>query len=379
MIKITKFQLYCMLVLLVLPVGILEQPHRLIHLTYNNAWLTFIPVVFLGALLIFMYSHIIKKSNQPFPLLLDEHLGKIPGRILGSIYIFIFLLTSAFTLRIFVEFMKMNVLPATPISVFIGVILLLGFAAIKIGLESIARTSEIFVLLGISFTFVIVVISLLNNLHLERLRPIGYINYKSFSIGILAATFVLGKMMPVLSLAFFLPKKENAPAIMNKVLITYVLILAFVTFAVIVTLGTIPSLNFIFPTINMIRLARIGNFVQNLDIVFIGVWIVGIFGGVTLPWFMACFTIQKVFNLQDYHFLAAPTSVIIGILSIIISSNNLSVVIWSLSIIPYIFTGFFILIPFIIFIITLFKVTPDIPAREPGNPPDPLNKQGVPG
>ncbi len=66
----------------------------------------------------------------------------------------------------------------------------------------------------------------------------------------------------------------------------------------------------------MIRLARIGDFIQNLDIVFIAVWIMGIFGAVTIPWFMACFTTQKVFNLQDYRFLAAPSAVIIGILSI---------------------------------------------------------------
>jgi len=377
--KISNFQLFCMLSLLTLPVAILEQPHRLLHIAYHNAWLTFIPVIFSGALLILMYSHIIKKSSQPFPLLLDEHLGKFLGRILGSVYIFIFFLISGFTLRVFIEYMKMNVLPLTPISVIIGVILLAGFVAIKTGLESIARSCEILALMIMFFAFFIIMISLTNNFHFERILPLAYLDYKTFGKGVCMATFILGKMMPVLCLAFFLPKKETARTIMNKVLFTYVPLLTLTTFAVIVTLGSIPSLNFVFPTVNMIRLARIGNFIQNLDIVFVAIWIMGIYGAVTIPWFMACFTMQKVFNLQDYRFLAAPSSVIIGILSIIISQNNLEVLIWSLHIIPYLVSIFFILIPFIIFIISLFKAVPDIPAPEPANSPDPWYKPATPG
>jgi spore germination protein KB len=377
--KITNFQLYCLLILLTLPIAFIEQPHRLIHIVYNNAWLTFIPVFFTGTLLILMYTQIINKSSQPFPLLLDEHLGKTLGRILGSAYIFIFILTCSFNLRVFIEFMKMIVLPATPISIFIGVILFVGFIAIKLGLGSIARTSEILVWIGLTFSAAIILIPLMDHFHLERLRPIAYMNYISFGQGVFIATLILGKMMPILSLAFFIPDKKRAAAIMYRVLFTYAPFLAFTTLAVIVTLGTYPARNFVFPTFNMIRLARIGVFIQNLDIVFVAVWILGVFGAVTISWWMACFTTQKVFNLQDYRFLAAPSSVIIGILSLILSRNNLEVLVWSLSIMPYIFAVFFILIPFFIFIICLFKDAPDLSAPESANSPEPLHKQGVAG
>lgn len=379
MFKITNFQLFCLLVILVCPIGVLEQPHRLLHIANNNAWLSFIPVIIPGALLIMMYGQIIKKSRQPFPLLLEEHLGKALGRILGSAYILLFILTCSYTLRFFIEYMKVNVLPATPISIFIGVILLVGMAAIKMGLNSIARISELIVLIGLSFTLSIVLISLFNNFHIEHIQPVAYIDYKTFGISIFQATFILSKMMPVLCLAFFLPAKEKSQSIMNKVLLTYVPLMTLTTFAVIVTRGTMPSLSFLFPTVNMIRLARIGDFIQNLDILFIAVWILGVFGAVTIPWFMACYTAQRIFNLQDYRFLAAPSTVIIGVLSIIISHNNLEVIIWSQVIIPCLFTFFFIVIPFIISIICLFKPVPDIPAPESADSPDILHKQVIPG
>ncbi|HPT69259.1 MAG TPA: GerAB/ArcD/ProY family transporter [Syntrophomonas sp.] len=375
--KLSEWQLYCILVLLTMPVAFLEQPHRLIHIAYNNAWLTFFPVLLTGALLIKMYEIIINKSREPFPVMLEEHLGKIAGRILGSVYIFIFLLTCAFNLRVFLEFMKMMVLPMTPISVFIGVILLVGYMAIKTGLSGVARFSEFFIPIGLTFTMVLVLISLGGNFNLKNIYPIGYIGYKAYGMGVITATLILGKIMPVLSLAYFLADKKRVTGVMYKILFTYVPFLAFSSFAVVVTLGTYPSRNFVFPSFNMIRLAQVGTFLQNLDIFFVAVLIIGIVGAVTLSWWMACFITQKVFNLRNYRFVAAPTSLIIGIMALIISRNNLGVVIWSLKIMPLIFVIFFILLPLLVCIICMFK--PDIPALEPADSTEMLHKQEVAG
>lgn len=153
---------------------------------------------------------------------------------------------------------------------------------------------------------------------------------------------------------------------MTRVLFSYIPFIILTVLGIIITLGTIPALDFIYPTFSMVRLARIGAFVQNIDILFIGIWVLGIFGAVTVPWFMACYITQKVFNLRDYRFLAAPSTLIIGVLSIAMAENNLEVTIWNTRIIPQLYLFFFILIPFLIFIITLFKpypqnYTPEVP------------------
>lgn len=375
--KISEWQLFCMLALLTLPVAFLEQPHRLINIAYNNAWLTFIPVFLTGALLIKMYAIIINKSRTPFPLMLEEHLGIISGRILGSVYIFIFLLTCAFNLRVFVEFMKMMVLPLTPISIFIGAILFVAYITIKAGLSGVARYSECILPIGLFLNVLIVFIPLCSHFHPEGIHPIGYIGYKAYGLGVFTATLILGKMMPVLSLAYFLADKKKAPGVMYKILFTYILFLSFSAFAVIVTLGTYPALNYVFPSFNMIRLAQVGTFLQNMDIIFVTLLIMGFVGAVLLSWWMACFTAQNVFQLQEYRFIAAPTSLIIGILALIISRNNLEVVIWSSHIIPIIFSIFYILLPLLVCIICLFKA--DVPALEPADPADMLHKQNVAG
>lgn len=379
MFKITNFQFYCLLIILATPVASLELPHRLVHVAYNNAWLAVLAAILPGALLVLMYSSIIRKSGQPFPRLLDEHFGKLIGKILGFAYIFIFFLTGAYSLRLFIEFMKMNVLPATPISIFIGCILLAGFLAIKMGMQQIARACEIIVVIGLLFTFLIVSIALFSNFQPERILPLAYMDYKGFIQGVATTSIIFGKIMPVLTLAFFLPQRDQAPSIMYKVLLTYIIALTFICVGLVITIGTMPSLNSVFPTFNMIRLARIGAFVQNVDIVFISVFINGIFAAVTIPWFMACFTIKEIFNLQEYRFLAAPSSLIMGILSIIISGNSLEVVYWSLRIIPIVYGIAFIIVPFIIFLVTLFKPYPDMHLSNQPHSDNPLHKQMAAG
>lgn len=382
MFRITNFQFYCLLLILLGPVSVMELPNRLVHTLNNNAWLAIPVAVIPGFLLILMYSSIIKKSSQPFPLLLDEHLGKVLGRILGFIYIPLFFMICSFTLRLFVEFMKMNVLPATPISVFIGVLLFIGFAAIKTGLENFARVIELSIFVIIPFSVIIVFIAILNNFHLDRIRPIAYMDYRSFGIGVMHVTSVMGRMMLVLCLAFFLSDKDRqkVQATMNKAMLSYIPFIALTTMGVIITLGTIPAQNLTFPTFNMVRLARIGAFVQNIDILFIGVWVLGIFGAATIFWLIACYTMQQVFHLRDYRFLAAPSSLIIGILAILLGRTNLEIIVWSVKVIPVVYSFFFILIPFILFIITLFKPYPVNEAPESDlSKIDPLNKQGFAG
>jgi len=370
-VKLTNFQLYCVLLILVAPVAYLETPHLLIHILYANSWLAVLAATIPGLLLIQMYHYIVQKSTQPFPLILDEHLGKTLGRIVGVFYIPFFILVCSYTLRLFIEFMKMNVLPATPISVFIGVLLLVGFVAIKTGLNNIARVLEPITLVGFSFSIIILMIALFNNFHVDRILPIGYMNIRSFGEATLFATFVLGKMMPVLTLAFFIDNKGKSQPLMRYVLLTFVPLITLTTMTIIITRGILPALSLTFPVFSTIRLARIGAFIQNLDIFFVAIWIFGIFGAVTIPWFMTCYVTQQVFNLRDYRFVAAPTAILIGYLSILISRNNLEIIIWGSQIIPWVYDLFFIVIPFILFVIVLFKPYPLTNKTEPAHQVEP--------
>jgi spore germination protein KB len=352
--KISNFQLYCMLLISVVPLAFLITPRFLTISLTNNAWLAIIASIIPGYLLIYIYGYILSKSQQPFPLLLEEHLGLIAGKIIGVSYILFFLLLGSFTLRIFVEFVETNVLPGTPISVFIGILLVSGLAGIKTGLINLARLCEIIVFIGVPFTILMLAISVANNPDFYNLQPLGNLNYTGLTRALLFATIPLLQMLPVLALAPFTAHPERVTRTMLKVMFTYVLIIGLTVVTTIVSLGADNANYFIFPTFIAIRFINIGEFIQNIDIVFIGVWVLGIFGVLTLWWFMICFTIQNVFGLHDYRFLAAPTTLIIGSLSLLISPNILQLQILMTRVLPWIYVFFLLFIPLIIFLITLF-------------------------
>lgn len=360
MLRLSNFQLYCILLLFCAPIAFLQVGKFAINLLLHNAYLAVLATIIPGIFIIYMFSYIIQKSSSPFPYMLQEHLGKIIGKTVGFLYIVIFLFLTSFSLRIFLDFIESNVLPQTPISIFLGVLLLCGYFAIKAGLSNFARICEIFVILGVSFAFFIVFLSFFQKADIKNLLPFAYMDLTSFSRAVFMMTSEILKLMIALSLGFFIQDKKAVFGIMTKALLTYILLITSITLAAILALGGYTACIFSFPTFAIVRIINIADFITNLDAVFIGLWIIGVFGSATLSWFMFCLSAQFVFNLKDYRFLAAPSSLIIAVFALQMASNILELNVIITGIIPFILFIFFLLIPFILFIITLFKPHPSL-------------------
>lgn len=365
MIRLSRFQLYSILIIMLGPIPFLEIPKRITDILFNNACLAILAAVIPGLLIAAMFERIIKKSTHPFPILMEEHFGTILGKILAFIYIPIFLLISAFFLRLFVDFVDSNVLPQTPVSFFIGSILVVGYLGIKAGLSNFARVCEIIICVGLPFSFLIVILSIIQKPDIGNIMPLGFMKFTDFLVGTASVATITGLLFPVTSLAFFLPNQQDIGVIMRRVLYIYTLLMMITTLATILHFGGDFASILTFPTFMLVRIISIGDFLTNLDIVFIGIWILGIFGSVTIPWFMACYTTQQIFRLKGYSFIAAPSSLIIGVLSLLISNNILELEILSKQVMPYLYTLFFIFLPFLLYLFTLFK--PNTNKKLPGN------------
>lgn len=356
--RISKFQLYAVLTTFLFPLAYLEIPGSLARMVQQNAWLVMLATLLPGYMLIIMYYHIQKKSRRPFPGLLEEHLGKLPGRILAVVYILVFIFISSYSLRFFTDFIETNVLPGTPISVHIGVLLLAMVIGLRAGIENIFRVTELFVIIGLPFAILMILIILGQQINVENLLPIGGIHAVPGVLALAGTTFVLSKMFVILTLGFWLQERKSSFKIMSWVVWTYVFLLTLTSITTVMTFGSTAATFLTFPTFNMVTLVNIGEFIQNIDIVFIGIWILGVYTSAIIPWFMALYITQQVLKLNDYRFLAAPSSLIIGILSIIIGRNILEILVLIQVIVPILELFFFGVIPALILIITLFKPYP---------------------
>ncbi|WP_054695137.1 GerAB/ArcD/ProY family transporter [Syntrophomonas palmitatica] len=361
--KISKLQFYAVLLILTTPLAFLITPGMLTSVLFNNAWMAIAAAIIPSILIISMYIYIIRKNPRPFPLMLEDCLGSIWGRIVAVVYSLFFLLTAGFIVRIFTDFIETNVLPGTPISVFIAVMLFTGFYVIKSGLQVLMRCLEIVVPIGVIFSLLIMLISLTENVDFSNLLPIVNLKPLGLVIGTAHVLVFIGKLMPVLTLAYFCEENVKIETIIFKALALFLLLILLPSLAVIMVFGDTLSNYLSFPTFSLVRSISIGKFIKNIDIVFIGIWILGIFGSMSISWFMFCYSLQQALRLKDYRFLAAPSALIIGVAAIQLAPNIIELQLLLTKVLPFVYAFFLILIPFFLFIICLFK--PDVKKNAP--------------
>ncbi|MDR1160564.1 MAG: GerAB/ArcD/ProY family transporter [Syntrophomonadaceae bacterium] len=356
--KISSFQLKCLIALLIIPAAFFEEGPLLTAVLKNNAWLVPIGIILPGWLLFKMYLYIFRQNNISFPEAFNEHLGRFWGKIITIFYIFYFLVLCSYILRIYFEFMKINLLLTTPISVLFFLMLFIGFYALKKGINNIARLSVIIFALTIFLNIFLISNCIINGFKWDNLQPIlSDIPFKASLIAFFGLIGVLGKAMTVFTLADFVAgdKEKTIKSSLSTVLIIFSLVISSTLLSLCATLhpSIIPSLSS--AVLTMVRTAHISYFIQNIDILFISVWICGIYITLTIFWFSASILTQKAFSLRDNRFFLASSGIFIALVSASLSSTSLGLFVWTTKFMPFLNNCFFVFIPLFIFIKSLIK------------------------
>jgi spore germination protein KB len=288
--------------------------------------------------------------------MLEEHLGKAAGKFLAVTYIFVFFLLTILYLRFFEEFVSNNVLLATPVSVLLMIILIPGFYAIRSGIQVIAQVSEVLLIIFLPLVIITLIAGFTDQPDIGNLLPISDINIKSLLYSIYLNTWHFANMIIIMALFTF--TRSNVKSLRNVLIKTAVVLVVILTFSatvIILVLGADLAFVETFPLSEIGRNVQIGGFIRNTEAIFISSFIMGIFISVIMFWFMTCYSIQQVFNLKDYRFLAAPTAIIIGFGAVMVSPNTFATFLILKNAAPLIFDIFFAVIPVLLYIWVLVK------------------------
>lgn len=356
--QISNMQIFCLLYASMVPLAYLLVPMVTVHSAHNGAWLAFLLSILPTSLLISLYMYIIRNSKSPFPALLEEHFGKMIGKTIGFLYMLVFFFSTVFSITYFTALISSSIVPDTPLSVYIGAMLLASYSALKSGMENVARVLEIVIIFGFVPIIVVVVISLAQSANIGELFPIIQTSYWDFGSAALYSFCISGELIAILTLAFFANDRGKIGRPLKWVVISYTALIGLTTMAILMDFGAEYSNHIAFPVFKMVRSIKISDFIQNIDIIFIGILIIGIFASVCVKWFLVCFSIQQVFGLRDYRFLAAPSSVIIGIAALMTGKNIVAIQMIVHQVLPYLYGTFYILIPTLLWLVLVVKPTP---------------------
>lgn len=242
----------------------------------TGAWI--MPIIsYLTILVPFLLVQSLLKENKDKGLLdiINIYMGKYIGFFINNILFIMILSSIILTSRTYVDILNTMYFPKTPyIAIYLGLIGLSCYGAVK-GFYIIGRAGLI-ALPYLIIVMIILVISIWKALDYRLALPIGGTGIFQVLKGGIQYSSILGSSV-VLSIYFTSVKDFNNYKIASNMgLIISVFVLIFLTFAFLAVFG-FPYLKIMnYPFHELIRVARLGEAIQNIEVFFLGFWLIGV-------------------------------------------------------------------------------------------------------
>ncbi len=260
-------------------------------------------------------------SGQTLAQYSEAILGKLLGKAVALAYAGFFLFLNVLVIREFAEFISLNFLLGTPVSVLCALIVIVGGYSAGKGIEVICRMSQ-FILPLFLIPFFLVSFTIFS-IKISRLLPI-------FDNGI--GPVVHGSIVPatwlgeIIVAALLIPFVNQTHKIRKKGVITLIIIglmLTIITLFTILVFGPdLPSYQ-IFPFKMIFTTISIANFIQRVEVLVMAIWVIAIVVKVALFYFVVCLTFAQALGLKSYKTMLYPMALTQIVGAVLIATNAL--------------------------------------------------------
>lgn len=243
---------------------------------------------------------LIIKHNEGAPFLewVSKVSSPVVSTLLGLVLLQYYLDASSSILREFVNFLKDNVLFQTPILVIIVISLLIAAYMVHQGITTLSQVNSMIFMLY----FIVLPIywfGLKNYLDIHRLLPVFDHSYRELLLGSMTPVTWYSEVAILLFLAPYLKNPKHAGRIGHRALLIITVLMTMNLSEMIMIFGSNYIKATSYPGFISLSVVHIGNFLENLDILFISYWMLsiyfklGIFLFVTLECFKQTFRVKE--------------------------------------------------------------------------------------
>ncbi|RAK22281.1 spore germination protein KB [Anoxybacillus vitaminiphilus] len=351
-------QFFILVVYFIIGSTVIIIPSFLALKAKQDAWISAIITIVLGVLLVWMYDVIIKEFPDDTLIEISEKvLGKWLGKIASLIYVTYFIFLTSLIIRTIGEFMVTQILVETPIEVIHILFLLVGAMGVRLGIEVLARTAEIF-FPWIIFFFALIVLFLVPRYDFQKLMPILENGFKPVLDGVF--TFVSIPFLDLIILLMIVPfvKKEDRNKIRKGfifgVIVGGIVVTSLVSLCLI-TLGIDFTARNTYPTYVLAKQISIGKFLERIEGLVAGLWVFTIFFKMSICYFASVLALAQFFQIKNHKFFVFPLFYILMIYSIISIPNwpyfrKVALDYW-----PYYVTILGFILPFLLLIVAKIR------------------------
>lgn len=231
-------------------------------------------VILPGLLTLYLFLKL--QERHPRKILFEyteDILGKWPGKFVSLLYVWFALEVAVMSSRQFSEFIVTVLTPELSEQVYIIGIVIVGAYAVYRGMEAIVRFAQITFPFYL-FLLIFVNILLIGQFKLDNVlpfldRPMGEILFASY----LQYVFPIGELIFFIGFFPYLKKDKRKAWLPYLAIVLSGLYLAYRVIVSIGVLGQGTSQISSYPYIAAIRFVKIGEFVERIDILFLGIYI----------------------------------------------------------------------------------------------------------
>lgn len=352
--KISALQMSLLVYVNIVSTAVLIVPGITYLYAKQDMWLS--PIW--GSLSGFLVVFIVYRLNKLYPketlIQYSQHiLGRIPGKVVGFIYLFMLFHSCGQLLREYGDFIVGAFFKQTPLLVVMGCLALATTCAVRAGLEVLARLSDVLVPIFI-FLWLLIVLLLIPELEVKNMLPILEDGFMPSIRGALAP-FTWNMMFFFMSyLLPFLTDREQGMKWGMISVIASMVSLVMTNLTTILLFGRITG-SFTYPVMSASRYISYADFFENLDAVVMAIWIGGTFIKLGLYNYALVLGSAQWLNLSDYKPLTLPFGLLITIFGIWIAPNLTEVSHQILVVNPFGLVILYILIPGSLLLIALLQ------------------------
>ena len=279
----------------------------------QDVWISYLIANILGVLIVFFATKIAllypKHTIIQFSKII---LGKLLGTVVVLNYLVQWYSVEGNILRQFADLTITLLLPRTPSWIlFLTMLLLLIYITFIGGIEGIGRCAEVFGPI-IIFSVALLTILSVKDFQILNLLPVFVdTGIQSIWKGALTPLAFFSESVMMLMLVSFMEKPEKAIKSACLGIALAAIIVTLVAISVLLTFGPEISGKLRYPSFDMVSYISVLDFIQNLEIIGILVWILSVFIKLSLYFFLSCYGTAQLFKLKDWKKMIWIAAIII--------------------------------------------------------------------
>ncbi|SDN09533.1 spore germination protein KB [Psychrobacillus sp. OK028] len=322
-VKINSYQFLVLVIFFTVGTSILAVPSALAIVAKHDAWISAILGTALGLLIVWLFTKIgIWFPNLTFVQMNETLFGKWIGKVFSFLFLSMTLLFTAVILYYSGSFLTTHVMPNTPMAATNILMAIILVMAVRLGLETIARSAEI--LTGVFFIlFILLVIFIAPEIKYENIQPVFEVDIKSIAESSL--TLIVVSSVNAVTLLMIFPAFINQPKSAKKSFfignLIGGLIIIIITFLCITVLGADLTARQEYPSYGLAKMINIGNFINRVESLMAALWIICLYYKMVLYFYASVYGLAQILNLKDYRPLTYPLGMIVVVLSLVVFPN----------------------------------------------------------